>query len=215
MPSAETRDEQLREAAALAKVDGWVRRGGRVLDLDKLERAGTYLVERGTSEVWVHAPGEPRAGRDPKQDACGITDGPGFGVRWYRAARDEKGQLLTLDALVTRDRQAETRANRQRDRELARLRKEARPVTVSDLDGGERLTLGAAAERIKEAGGKLELRAGRLVVQLPPEALGLWGHAAKTAALRLYAAEEVVTTCLREKRPLPDAETTPGGAVVE
>ena len=67
--------------------------------------------------------------------------------------------------------------------------------------------------RIEEAGGKLELRAGRLVVHLPPEALGLWGNAAKVAAQRLYAAEAVVAACLREKREMPDAETTSGGAV--
>jgi hypothetical protein len=84
------------------------------------------------------------------------------------------------------------------------LRKEARPVTVSDLDGGERLTLREAAERIEQAGGKLELKAGRLVVHLPPSALGQWGNV-KVAAQRLYAAENVVAKCLREKQPLPDS----------
>lgn len=60
----------------------------------------------------------------------------------------------------------------------------------------------------------MELRNGELVVALPP---GLFrtGEGPWQAARILYTAHRAVVACLRERRPLPDKEILPSGALAE
>jgi len=204
-------EAEQREALSLAQMRAWEKQGGRVLDLAKLHKSGVkgYLVYTPDGSVWTYEPGREQDGRKPSRDACGIVDGPGFGLRWYSKALDDKGHPLVLDDLVEMDKrreQAATAQRRKRDRELARRRKTAVPVTVAILEGGGVLTLRTAGERIRNAGGTLEVRDGRLVVGLPPDALGAYSEGVKRAARRLYLAEPEVVRCLKAKTELPDRQ---------
>jgi hypothetical protein len=187
-----------------------------VIDLGKLERTGVagYLVHGEDFGVWVHEDGEPPDGRDPKRDAVGITDN--HGLRWYSPASDDKGRPITLDDLVAGEKrraQLATAQRRERERELARARKQARPVTADALEPGEAMTLRAAGERVRNAGGTLAVHEGRLVVSLPASAFGLYSEGVKRAARRLYLAEPEVVRCLKAKSELPDRKILPTGAL--
>jgi hypothetical protein len=72
----------------------------------------------------------------------------------------------------------------------------------------------AAAERIDQAGGKIEVDRDRLVVSLPPGAGKTWGSEPLDAARILYLAEPTVVAALKRGDELPDAPITPAGAVI-
>jgi hypothetical protein len=112
-----------------------------------------------------------------------------------------------------RDEQAKRQAA-EAERELAVLRKSAAPVTTVDVDPALRFTLAQAAERIDQAGGKIELRRDRLVVCLPPGAGKMYGTEPLDAARVLYLAEPAVVALLAKGEALPDAPITPAGAVL-
>ncbi len=168
--------------------------------------------------LWRHDPGYgPAHGRTPETYAFALVNTPaGVEAQWF--ARPDKGRPRTLDALTRlRDRQAAMAEAQLREREqgLAQLRKSAEPVSLDAIEGGEKITLRAAAERVHGAGGQLRLEGGRLVVALPVGALGGGMGNPKAAVRRLYAAEETVVACLKEKRELPDALVTPNGLPIE
>jgi hypothetical protein len=73
--------------------------------------------------------------------------------------------------------------------------------------------LRGAAERIDQAGGKIEIDRGRLVVSLPPGA-GMFGTEPLDAAKILYLAESTVVAALNRGDDLPDAPVTPAGALI-
>lgn len=60
-PGGKEGQDLRREAWALSQLRDWERRGGRVIDLGKLERTGVagYLVHGEDFGVWVHEDGEP------------------------------------------------------------------------------------------------------------------------------------------------------------
>src|SRR5205814_7132524 len=79
--------------------------------------------------------------------------------------------------LERRARAKEEDAERQaagRERQLAALRAAAVPVTLGDHDPGVKMTLRVAADRIAQAGGRVELDGNRLVVS-PPTGANTFG----------------------------------------
>jgi hypothetical protein len=122
------------------------------------------------------------------------------------------------------ERQARKQATREQKRreveaELERKRETAEPVTFDALEhDGARMTLRQAAVQIIAAGGRLEVRSGRLVVELPPQALATSGvqSSAARAARRLYLAEDAVLAVVKrggavDARKLPNEAILPSG----
>jgi hypothetical protein len=55
---------QLRaEHLALRTAEDLHKRGYRLLDLERLEKAGRFVVDTQTHELWLHEEGEPKTGR--------------------------------------------------------------------------------------------------------------------------------------------------------
>ena len=121
----------------------------------------------------------------------------------------------TIEQLERRDERrakAAEQAEQERQARLAALRKDAAPVTFGQVEPTARgLTLAEAGRRIADAGGKVEAKDGRLLVSLPVSAGG--DPAPLGAARMLYAAEAVVVEHLAAKRPLPDRQALPTGAL--
>lgn len=84
---------------------------------------------------------------------------------------------------------------------------------AGDVAPALQLTLRQAADRIDQAGGKIEVRRDRLVVSLPPNA-ATFGREPIDAARVLYMAEPTVAAALKAGDDLPDAPVTPAGALL-
>jgi hypothetical protein len=182
------------------------------------EQYAPYLVADG--KVWVVAHGEPRAGRQPDTHALLVEDGGGWGFIVLVSASQEPNAPSTiaeLEARAARREEAQARRAQEAQAALEVQRKSARPVTAGDVDGSPRVTLRAAAAQVLAAGGKLEARDGRLVVSLPPSALG-WPSGPTQAAKLLYLGEAAVVKAAKrsgevEAARLPDRELLPSGAL--
>lgn len=214
-----------------SKLWGWmqpdagdIRRAERAEALDRLIHKGFEMLSGVTSagegfystddgRLWVLERGTPAHGYDAAIHA--FAPNRGLEAVWF--SRPDDGRPKTVDALARlrerRERSAETQLA-EREAERGRLRKTARPVTIGDLDRACRMTLAEAHQRVSNAGGTVGVEGGRLIVSLPPSALG--GAASALPAARvLYGAAAAVVERLGRKEPLPDATVTPCGALIE
>jgi hypothetical protein len=178
--------------------------------LARIESVGEGLWATDDGRLWRYAPGLPwEGGRNPEKQA--FTIGPGLEAVWF--ARPEKGPKTLAELEERREQQAKEAERQLAEQEKTRdqLRKTAQPVTLDDLEPGEKFTLREASERVERAGGKVEVKGGRLIVSLPPGRGGL--GSALPAARRLYAAEAEVVKALQAKAELPDRHVLPTGAL--
>lgn len=215
MPGGDEGELLRREAHARRQADGLLGRGFKMLDLARLERTnGGYLVDVDSRELWRHAEGEPKAGRDVEQDAFGLTDPPHFGIRWYRRAP------VTLDELLEKDRHAQERAAKAAADELQRRAEQrkhppARTLTLGDED---RLV---GKMSLRQLAVRFEQLAGGVIMVEKDGGLTLRVTSVNENALRLgralTAASETILVLVRRKAgpvdpdSLPDAELTLGG----
>jgi hypothetical protein len=121
--------------------------------------------------------------------------------------------VAELEVRREREAKAAERQERERQARLKEVRKSARPVTFAHVEPSTHgVTLAEAARRIANAGGRVEVEGGRLVVSLPGSGHGGMGSVLVFARM-LYAAEDVVTAALKSKVPLPEREVLPSGAL--
>jgi hypothetical protein len=200
-----------REAVALKRAEGLRARGHRLLDLEKLERVGVYLVHTEDGSVWTYEEGEPREGRDPKQDAFGLTDS--FGLRWYRRAP------VTVDELLAREQRSEELMRKAEAEGAAEQRKRRkspteRVLTFADLHprvGPGPLTLREAITRLEAQGAVVTVEAGSVYVHATPS------DSINELAALVHAAEAIVLDAVDgrsgavDPARVPDLELTPSG----
>jgi hypothetical protein len=220
LPSADEAEALHREALALREVRDWADRGGRVLDLARLERAGHYLVYLDDHSLWRHEPGEPAVGGRPKDRAVGVT--ADHGLRWYRPVRDADGHRLTADDIVQRDQLAEKKRQEAavlREREKAERRKSPpeHVLRLTDLDPRlERgLTLRQIVERLEDQGGVVVVDHGAVFVQVPRPGksvnrLAEVIHAAAPAIIKAVGGRDGAV----DPAKLPDLALSAGGDLI-
>jgi hypothetical protein len=201
------------------------------VDLYELGRAG-YAVVRpkdldwefrpwlidGDGNIWIYDAGMPASGYKASTHSVFVNDDGTWTYLTAAAASGRKDAPKDRASLEQRARHAEQQAQRQateRERNLSALRKAAVPVTSGDIDQALQFTLREAADRIDQAGGKIEADGDRLVVSLPPGAGKTWGSTGPLDAARvLYLAESFVVAALKRGDKLPDAPCTPAGHVL-
>jgi hypothetical protein len=175
---------------------------------------GVHSVGRGlwaddSGRLWQHD--SSFESHNPERDA--FTVGPDLEAVWFKRPKGGPETVEQLEVQQARQAAAAEQQERERQARLREARKLALPVTLGHFDTTCRMTLVEAGRRVLDAGGKLEVRGGRLVVSLPPGATGGMGNVLAAARV-LYTAETVVAEHLARKEPLPDAEVTPAGALV-
>jgi hypothetical protein len=217
LPSEDEAKAILEDAQASAEVTRLHREGFEELVLASVGRG---LFADANGNLWRRQHGEPRDGRRPLDHGFVIA-GDGRPA-WF--SRPEFGQIRTASELEARDKQrAEAVAEQTKTREAllaASAKKASRVLTYRDLRGGVGPgSLAEAAEAIRAEGGRLDVANGRLFVVMPTrdpitDSFRVDDGRATGAARLLYAAEEVVVGCLTGKKPLPDAELTPAGALI-
>jgi hypothetical protein len=211
-PGGREGEELRREALALKRAEGLLARGHRMLDLEKLEVAGRFIVDTESHELWLLATGEPREGRPPEH-AFGITAAPDFGIRWYEPAG------VTIDEVVEQDRRSvelakKAAAEAEAERRKRRKSPPARVITFADLHpklGPGPLSLRAAVERIENLGGVVTVADGAVFVHGTP------GESLKELAAFVHAAEATIVSAADgrsgavDPARLPEVELTPNG----
>jgi hypothetical protein len=166
--------------------------------------------------IWTLEGGMPLSGYRPNTNAVLVGKHNSWAYMTAAAASGITNAPRDLAELERRARHAEEQAKRQaaeRERNLAALRAAAVPVTAGDFDATLKMTLAQAAERIDQAGGRIEVDHGRLDIALPPGA-AIFGRDNIDAARLLYAGEDAVVAALTNGKPLPDAPITPAGHVL-
>jgi hypothetical protein len=186
---------------------------------DFIEDYAPWLVARADGSIWTLEGGMPLSGYRPTTNALLVGKANSWAYLTAVSASSIGNPPRDLAELERRAAKAAEDAKRQRaaqEQRLRELRKQATPVTVGWLDSTLRMTLAEAAEWVNAAGGRIELRKGddALVVSLPPSEMG-WGGAPVHAAELLYRARGEVVACLRDKRPFPDVEVLPSGALAQ
>jgi hypothetical protein len=175
-----------------------------------------WLVAKDDRSIWTLEGGMPLSGYRPTTNAVLVGKNNTWAYLTSVAASGIGNAPRDLAELERRARKADEEAERAaaaHDAKLAALRAAAVPVTLGDIEPGLRVTVRAAAERIDQAGGTVELDGGRLVVSLPPGA-NTFGPDCANAARVLYVAEDAVVAALKADEPLPDKPITPAGAVL-
>jgi hypothetical protein len=176
-----------------------------------------WLIAEDDGSVWTLEDGAPFSGYRPNTNAVLLGKRNSWAYLTAASASSTGNAPRDRAELERRARDAEEQAERQaaeRERALAALRNSAAPVTAGDIESALKWTLRGAAERIDQAGGKIEVARDRLVVSLPPGAGRAWGTEPLDAARILYMAEPTVVAALNRGENLPDAPITPAGAVI-
>jgi hypothetical protein len=204
---APDRDELFRAARA-AELERLAEKGYE--QLGALTRLDNGLWADESGRLWQQDSGVPAGGRSIDHYAFAI-DGR---LQPIWLIRPSAGPRTVEQLEVHQQRAAKRAAESQKERQarLKELRKTAVPISFGHFEPSARMTLAEAGQRITAAGGKIELRGGRVVVSLPPSATSGYGRSSLLPAARmLYAAEAVVAECLGRKEPLPPVEVTPNG----
>jgi hypothetical protein len=175
---------------------------------------GVHSVGRG---LWADDSGrlwqQDRSFGDHKPDSA-FTVGPDLEPVWFMRPKGGPQTLEQLEIHHARQAKAAEQQERERQAQLKALRKTAAPVTFGHLESAARgVTLAEAARRIVNAGGRVEVEGGRLVVSLPGSGQGGMGSVLVFARM-LYAAEAVAVEALSKGQDLPEREITPAGALV-
>ena len=175
-----------------------------------------WLVAKDDDSIWTLESGMPLSGYRPNTNAVLVGKNNSWAYLTAASASSMSNKPRDRAEVERRARDAEAQAERQRaehERNLVALRAAAVPVTTGDLDPAMRMTLAQAGERIDQAGGRIEVDHGRLIVCLPAGA-GTFGTGPLDAAKVLYAGESAVVALLMKGEALPDAPITPAGAVI-
>jgi hypothetical protein len=202
------------EEVAKMKLVAAGKRGFQVFLASDLDRTFEPWLCDSDGGCWIFQHGEPADGWNPQIHAVVVQPDGGWYYVWPAHESQRHDAPNSRAELEARARRRETERERQEAEartNLELLRSQARPVTLGDLDPATRSTLAEAGQRVEQAGGNLEVAKGRLVISLPPTAAT--DPSAVSALRQLYLAETEVVTCLKAKRPLPDKEILPSGAL--
>jgi len=124
-----------------------------------------WLVVKDDGSIWTAEGGMPLSGYRPHTNAVLVGKNNSWAYLTSAAASSIGNAPRDLAELERRARHAEEQAKRQaaeHERKLAALRNAAAPVSIGDVEPALGMTLRGAAERIDQAGGKVELDRGRL-----------------------------------------------------
>jgi hypothetical protein len=191
----------------------------RAEELEKLSErfeqlTGLHSVDRGkwaddTGRLWQH----DSSLEDHHPERSAFTVGGDLEPVWFKRPKAGPQTLEQWELHQARRATAAEQQKRQRQPAINEARKTAVPVTLGHLDLSARMTLAEAGRRVIDAGGKVEVRGGRLVVSLRPGSIR--GPGGVVAAARvLYTAEAAVVESVARKEPLPPSEVTPTGVPV-
>jgi hypothetical protein len=200
-------------------------RGVEIFDPDDLE-----LLESGSAlgRLFGHVPTDTlwrqvdrnQAGAVGREGVACLFEGRPPTVRYLRR---QDGSLSEYRARQRERAEAVERSRAQQAADLEARRAQATTVTFDDIaHDGVRLTLRQAAEAVRQAGGRVYVQAGRVVVALPPGTHLTMGvpSTALRAAKRLYVCEAVILAGLKQRKSgdvdpgaLPDAFALPNGTV--
>jgi hypothetical protein len=199
--------EEARAKLQAQELEGLRQRGFRIFEWDDLAEQAHGLLADSDGYLWKVARGEPLEGHQPGTSAVAL--GRGYVMR---PKDSEPRTQAELDRLLAAEEAQRAKAAKQAAADLEARRKAAQPVSFAQVQGWPRMSLAEAAAAIEARAGRLEVRDGRLLVCLPASAD--WTGTTLHAAALLYAAESVVVDCLRAKKPLPDREVSPAGALL-
>jgi hypothetical protein len=211
-----TRYEEM-SASARARTDllELGERGFRILLTDEVRWDFKPWLIAEDESVWLIEGGTPLSGHQPDKHALLVDRHNNWTFVTAAAAtgrKDAPRDGRELEQRRKREEEAKRKTQEEHERALAQRRETAPPVTTGRLDPQMHMTLREAAQRIHNAGGRLE-GGDSLVVYLPP-AHAVWGAPEVSAAKLLYIGERAILEALARGEEIPDREVTPTGALV-
>jgi hypothetical protein len=182
-----------------------------------------WWVRVSDQTLWKRQQGSPANGFRPETH-CVVVSGGGWYYLTSAAATAGPDAPRTVAELEERKQQREKAEAEQAEAAAATFKRKqatAAPVTVATLDRQTPATLRAAVEAVEQAGGRVDVRDGRVVVSLPPAEVGAvpWfggEKPARAAARAVYLAEEAILDVVKrsgrvDARKVPDVAILPSG----
>jgi hypothetical protein len=139
------------------------------------ETYAPWLVKLDDQTIWTREIGSPAEGYRPDTHCVVVTDDGSWHYLTAARATGMANAPRSVAELRERQEKAARQAAEHEKAEAAKFKAKQRaavPVTAATLDRDAPPTLRAAVELVERSGGKVEVKGGRVLVSLPPGAVG-------------------------------------------